>query len=387
QCTQPAEIGKYNRGHAIYTSDHSPPGRISLASEECFRLVVTVRAADCGDQQLCGGRGYCVARPDQEAFTCSCCSEWSGPYCEVSDPCSKRPCAEGATCVSDGSDYKCFCAEGTTGSNCSRPSDTCGTCLNGGTCAPDGVTCLCPRGYTGDGCGETAAAGETTPCDPSPCLRGECQVEGDAAVCVCPPGYRGQFCETHDVCSSAPCRYGGTCHPLGDGTGFNCSCATGFRGSVCQFRVLPLCTVHPCSNGGTCWDEGATYYCTCQHGFSGKHCEVPPGLIGHFDIHHMRSGVPIMASLSIGLFLVIAVVGCCYCRSVGGRQSLSRLCRPVSKCRSAARCCPRRTYKQFSEDQRKNLLEMGYSHSHQPIVEPIFADVDCSEAAEMPLIT
>ena len=35
---------------------------------------------------------------------------------------------------------------------------------------------------------------------------------------------------------------------------------------------------------------------------------VPPGLIGHFDIHHMRSGVPIMAALSVGLFIVIAVV-------------------------------------------------------------------------------
>ena len=33
------------------------------------------------------------------------------------------------------------------------------------------------------------------------------------------------------------------------------------------------------------------------------------------------------------------------------------------------------------------MLEMGYSHTHQPIVEPIFADIEFSETAEMPLIT
>lgn len=38
-------------------------------------------------------------------------------------------------------------------------------------------------------------------------------------------------------------------------------------------RMVQLCNVNPCANGGTCWTTEESFYCACRPGFTGKMCE------------------------------------------------------------------------------------------------------------------
>ena len=41
------------------------------------------------------------------------------------------------------------------------------------------------------------------------------------------------------------------------------------------FSEIEPCSMHPCSNEGTCHNlPGGSYKCTCNSGWSGEHCEV-----------------------------------------------------------------------------------------------------------------
>lgn len=35
-----------------------------------------------------------------------------------------------------------------------------------------------------------------------------------------------------------------------------------------------LCSSGPCKNGGTCKEAGGEYHCTCPYPFTGRHCEI-----------------------------------------------------------------------------------------------------------------
>lgn len=35
-----------------------------------------------------------------------------------------------------------------------------------------------------------------------------------------------------------------------------------------------LCSTGPCRNGGTCREADGEYHCTCPYRFTGKHCEI-----------------------------------------------------------------------------------------------------------------
>lgn len=35
-----------------------------------------------------------------------------------------------------------------------------------------------------------------------------------------------------------------------------------------------LCSTGPCRNGGTCREADGEYHCTCPYRFTGRHCEI-----------------------------------------------------------------------------------------------------------------
>ena len=45
----------------------------------------------------CSSRGTCI--PQSDSYLCECVAGYSGIHCEVSDPCSTKPCVNNATCV------------------------------------------------------------------------------------------------------------------------------------------------------------------------------------------------------------------------------------------------------------------------------------------------
>lgn len=45
--------------------------------------------------------------------------------------------------------------------------------------------------------------------------------------------------------------------------------------SLCPSAARPrLCSSGPCRNGGTCKEAGGEYQCNCPYRFTGRHCEI-----------------------------------------------------------------------------------------------------------------
>ncbi|GFS22575.1 basement membrane-specific heparan sulfate proteoglycan core protein [Elysia marginata] len=73
--------------------------------------------------------------------------------------CERRPCRNSATCVDvSPTEYKCMCAAGFAGKDCSQQVTICDTddpCQNGAGCvalADGGYRCNCPLGFMGPSC-------------------------------------------------------------------------------------------------------------------------------------------------------------------------------------------------------------------------------------------
>ncbi|XP_052250671.1 cadherin-1-like isoform X2 [Dreissena polymorpha] len=79
----------------------------------------------------------------------------------VAGPCSSFPCMNGGSCAVNGMAFTCSCTSGFHGSNCNETGDTCVSkpCTNGGTCTSAGITfrCLCVSGTTGNTCSQIVA--------------------------------------------------------------------------------------------------------------------------------------------------------------------------------------------------------------------------------------
>ncbi|XP_071827126.1 uncharacterized protein [Apostichopus japonicus] len=119
------------------------------------------------------------------------------------------------------------------------------------------------------------AAGQ--PCDSQPCMNGGNCIDTSPATFLCDcsgTGFTGVQCQTASPCTNSPCRNGGTCTVVG--TGFQCTCASGFAGLTCQVTSLP-CQSSPCQNGGFCTNRvlPTRFTCTCTQDFTGTFCEVP----------------------------------------------------------------------------------------------------------------
>jgi len=93
--------------------------------------------------------------------------------------------------------------------------------------------------------------------------------------------FPGIQCEKDvDECLSLPCQNNATCI---DGVDtYNCHCAEGFQGTLCETEINECNEFLPCANNATCFDLVADYSCTCQSTLSfasqvlygGRNCSV-----------------------------------------------------------------------------------------------------------------
>ncbi|CAD6998022.1 unnamed protein product [Ceratitis capitata] len=131
-------------------------------------------------------------------------------------------------------------------------------------------SCKCPDGYTGQQCDK-----QQDPCSPNPCEgNAQCRRIAYDFQCICPPNREGKNCQLQrgDVCSSNPCRNGGSCMHSPDGASFFCLCRPGYRGNQCE-HVSDSCRPNPCLHGGQCVSLKPGYKCSCADGRYGRHCE------------------------------------------------------------------------------------------------------------------
>lgn len=113
-------------------------------------------------------------------------------------------------------------------------------------------------------------------------------------------------------CMFNPCLNGGSCYSYGNWTG--CNCPSGWNGQYCEYYwqgsstwspstiSQDSCSSYPCKNGGSCFPLDmfvGTYYCVCQHGFTGYDCSDSD------NNNHNNSSVP---GLKLNLFLSLLTV-------------------------------------------------------------------------------
>ena len=84
----------------------------------------------------------------------------------------------------------------------------------------------------------------------------------DRFDCICAPGYTGTICETeiNECILYSPCENGGGCSDRVNG--YECTCAPGWTGMNCDTDIEE-CISDPCQNEGACLEAIDGYRCNC----------------------------------------------------------------------------------------------------------------------------
>ncbi|XP_041704506.1 protein crumbs homolog 1-like [Coregonus clupeaformis] len=208
-----------------------------------------------------------------------------GPVCQPS------PCVNGGSCQDLWNLFNCSCEEGWTGRHCEHNTDTCASspCIHG-NCSIQGLAyeCACEFGYTGVDCEE-----EVDVCENHLCANGGTCLHGvDMYACLCAENYTGPNCNDRieeipwyidnrksrpklpvSVCGDESRNY--ICFNAGNCTerDLSCDCLPGFTGHRCEQEV-DECKSNPCWNGGYCRNLINKYHCMCDMSFAGDNCQI-----------------------------------------------------------------------------------------------------------------
>ncbi|GBP77406.1 Protein crumbs [Eumeta japonica] len=272
--------------HATATSQEKNVvfGNCPLTTDECKdrQDVLRMPPKDFCFNEPCLRHGTCISRHDR--YECHCAARYTGNNCQVDkgNPCLPEPCEHGGRCVEDArGDYTCFCPPQYHGVHCEfevslDPLCVAGPCRNNGSCSvpagADTYICECPPGYTGRNC-ETDVD-ECAGADAACLNGGRCLDAVNNYTCDCSEtGYKGARCEINvNECEEERTLCGhGICYDTYGG--YVCACLPGYVGDHCQ--KLSACASSPCGVGGTCFDEGVSFRCSCARGWSGPLCAVP----------------------------------------------------------------------------------------------------------------
>ncbi|KAM7388055.1 hypothetical protein PAMP_024256 [Pampus punctatissimus] len=211
--------------------------------------------------------------------------------CSRDPVCQPNPCQNGGECQDLFNSYNCSCVEGWTGRHCNYFIDACASspCVHG-NCSVNGLTheCTCELGYAGVDCEE-----EVDMCENHLCAHGGTCLHGpDRYACLCPENYTGPFCNERveeipwyivvrnvrpklpvSVCGDDTRNY--TCFNGGNCTNreLSCDCPPGFTGHRCEQEV-DECKSNPCLNGGYCRNLINKFVCVCEMSFAGDVCQT-----------------------------------------------------------------------------------------------------------------
>ncbi|EUB60141.1 Neurogenic locus notch protein [Echinococcus granulosus] len=239
-------IGRYELEVLGSTKDYFSTLSGDTKNDSKPGLRVDMRLQLNCSENFYGSRCETYCKSDGLSYYCSpsgeriCLRGFFGEFCNVTDVCTREPCAYGATCVPKSLGRICVCNGGHY-PECYPLTDPCrfSPCRNGGVCDrsptnPLGFVCTCPRYYTGVYCEQRLSLcalletdqraaqhiaskmvlkeeeqkggfGMSTPV-PSVCLNGGVCVDHPTKFtffCSCPEGWTGSWCETKIAEASA----------------------------------------------------------------------------------------------------------------------------------------------------------------------------------------
>ena len=250
---------------------------------ECF---TGFSGFDCSERAcpvVCNGRGQL------EAGKCKCTPEWHGPDCSLAaNECQVPDCNRNGDCVQGA----CQCNADYAGEFCDIALCKSRNCSNNGVCLMG--ECKCFTNYTGADCSRTL-----------PSIASICSSHGDfdytTKSCRCHKSWSGPDCARNDncldkLCSSCKNGWSGIncqrqvpltcdarCGQHGICINGSCNCSPGFQGRNCEINSCP----NGCSSNGICEktnDQYVKYQCVCNHGWTGRACEVAIEMFCNDDI-------------------------------------------------------------------------------------------------------
>ncbi len=303
----------YICGNGVRTTDEECDDGNNSTDDGCTPDCKIERGFRChknflGQKSNCSDHDECANTTLVLQF--SAATGFAEPVVVAQDP----YCFNNARCINLPGDYRCECAAGFEGRNCSIDIDECArgihSCHDNATCTNTfgSYECSCDYGFTGDGttCSNINDCTRTLKeCkDDSTQTAQKCEdsygaingnqdacyaPKGSTAICTdgigkysceCSVGRFGKRCESEtDWCAKkdAPACENGRCiNTAAQGV---CECDGGWTGQLCgedinDCTAAGLNGAHQCKNGATCSDAGLNEFrCTCSDGWKGEFCD------------------------------------------------------------------------------------------------------------------